>query len=344
MYVMRAHSLSLQNRYYSVIADGSTGQNPDLISRKMRELRDMEEGARYSAQNMLQDAKKDIVLLGSTSRDVNSLGAESVGAEFLVLNLITNMQNRKILGNVLPLPTKNNLDADYIQLYRDYSANLRFRANRRPQRRLFLDINALQEEMAALVVVNAAQKTLLEKYLKLTSPQSFRKTTQTRMRLHSTEREFSRKQQRILDTRDTQINDLADSSRYLKEQVKQTIEIVEEDHGKAIRVFTIVTLFFLPLSFVSSFMGMNTTDIRDMEWNQRIFWATSVPVTVAVVTAACVYGYRGDEIADWIEDKVERKRRRRRMKMVLDGEGKRGDPGMQGKGLVKRATTDSLGF
>ncbi|KEY68615.1 hypothetical protein S7711_05795 [Stachybotrys chartarum IBT 7711] len=326
MYVMRAHSLSLQNRYYSIAAEGSAGQNPDLISRKMRELQDMEEGARYSAQNMLQDAKKDIVLLGSTSRDVNSLGAESVGAEFLVLNLITNMQNRKILGNVLPLHTKNNSDADYIQLYRDYAANLRFRANRRPQRRLFLDINALQEEMAALVVVNAAQKTLLEKYIKLTSPQSFRKTTQTRMRLHRTEREFSSKQQRILDTRDTQINDLADSSRYLKEQVKQTIEIVEEDHGKAIRVFTIVTLFFLPLSFVSSFMGMNTTDIRDMEWNQRIFWATSVPVTVAVVTAA----QGGDEEKKEDEDGSGWRKEERRPRDAREGVGEKGDDGFVG--------------
>jgi len=45
-------------------------------------------------------------------------------------------------------------------------------------------------------------------------------------------------------------------------------------------------------------MGMNTSDIRDMESNQRLFWSVAAPVTALVLTAAFLYGYKGEEIAD----------------------------------------------
>lgn len=63
---------------------------------------------------------------------------------------------------------------------------------------------------------------------------------------------------------------LQDKCAALKEEVKQAIEILE-GHGKVIRVFTIVTLFFLPLSFVSTFSGMDTTDVDGFQWEQNIF-------------------------------------------------------------------------
>lgn len=55
-------------------------------------------------------------------------------------------------------------------------------------------------------------------------------------------------------------------------------------------------------------MGMNTSDIRDMESNQRLFWSIAVPLTVFVLTAAFIYGYKGDEFADllgrWLQPRV----------------------------------------
>lgn len=53
---------------------------------------------------------------------------------------------------------------------------------------------------------------------------------------------------------------------------------------------------------------MNTSDIRDMESNQRLFWSIAVPLTVFVLTAAFLYGYKGDEVADflgrWLQSRV----------------------------------------
>jgi hypothetical protein len=40
---------------------------------------------------------------------------------------------------------------------------------------------------------------------------------------------------------------LENRTQYLREQLKQSVEILEEDHGKAILVFTMITTIFLPL-------------------------------------------------------------------------------------------------
>ncbi|KAL8673620.1 MAG: hypothetical protein Q9168_001975 [Polycauliona sp. 1 TL-2023] len=46
------------------------------------------------------------------------------------------------------------------------------------------------------------------------------------------------------------------------QETKQLVDIKVGDQGKAVMVFTIVTVIFLPLSFVSSYFGMNTADVR----------------------------------------------------------------------------------
>jgi hypothetical protein len=43
---------------------------------------------------------------------------------------------------------------------------------------------------------------------------------------------------------------------------------------------------------------MNTTDIRDTEWDQRIFWSSAVPVTALVLALALVYGYKWEEVTE----------------------------------------------
>ncbi|KAJ4213230.1 hypothetical protein NW759_011073 [Fusarium solani] len=74
------------------------------------------------------------------------------------------------------------------------------------------------------------------------------------MDLHLIEDRYARSHMNKRATVDSDLLTLREKSTALKENVKQTVEVLEENHGKAIRAFTIVTLFFLPLSFVSSFM------------------------------------------------------------------------------------------
>lgn len=86
----------------------------------------------------------------------------------------------------------------------------------------------------------------------------------------------------------------------LSDQTKQSLEIYEEDHGKAITAFTVVTVIFLPLSFVTSYLGMNTIDIRDMNSSQTLFWAVALPLTFVTIGATVLIGYNGDVLRDFI--------------------------------------------
>lgn len=52
-------------------------------------------------------------------------------------------------------------------------------------------------------------------------------------------------------------------------------------------------------------MGMNTSDIRDMESKQYLFWYIAVPLTVIVLTIAFIYGYKSEEVADVLTRRLE---------------------------------------
>ncbi|EDU48460.1 conserved hypothetical protein [Pyrenophora tritici-repentis Pt-1C-BFP] len=95
-------------------------------------------------------------------------------------------------------------------------------------------------------------------------------------------------------------DDLLDLCRPLSDRTKQILEINEEDHGKAIMVFTVVTVIFLPLSFATSYFGMNTSDIRDMDQTQTLFWSVAIPLTVLTVGGCMLIGYNGVELLDGI--------------------------------------------
>jgi Mg2+ and Co2+ transporter CorA len=61
------------------------------------------------------------------------------------------------------------------------------------------------------------------------------------------ERHYLRGRRNAIGQKLDEIHNLQRSARALKERVHQLIEVTDEDHGKAIRVFTIVTVLFLPM-------------------------------------------------------------------------------------------------
>jgi hypothetical protein len=82
----------------------------------------------------------------------------------------------------------------------------------------------------------------------------------------------------------------------LAESLRHSIAVVEEGDSKAIFIFTLVTIVFLPLSFVSSVFGMNTVDVRDMASTQKSFWAIALPVTAAVGGMSLLAAYSGSSL------------------------------------------------
>ena len=89
-------------------------------------------------------------------------------------------------------------------------------------------------------------------------------------------------------------HDLQITADRLAQQTRQQVEIQQEDHGKAILVFTIVTIVFLPLSFVTGLLGMNTADMRGQPNGQWLFWAIALPLTAVVLVLSVLIGYWGD--------------------------------------------------
>jgi hypothetical protein len=61
------------------------------------------------------------------------------------------------------------------------------------------------------------------------------------------------------------------------------LEVRKESNSKAITIFTIVTVIFLPLSFVTSYLGMNSVDIRGGTFTQGLFWAIAIPIAASLV-------------------------------------------------------------
>ncbi|KAK1486190.1 hypothetical protein CABS01_13407 [Colletotrichum abscissum] len=294
LFVLKAKEISWMNRL-TVTPDSLYGRHAE---RRLMDLKRNAAAISERVRNHLDRAKEDIILLGTSRGDMDRIIIAPIGPEFLAVALISNLQN-----NISKRGT--NEKVDLISHYRNYTAKLRFNTNRKPKRQAFVEIHTLEEELEALQMVVASQQGLLRAYQRLFSPLNFKYPTtdwiyyKERKSLFRLESKCVRRQQRRLAERDRALGVLRKKVRVLRDETKQRIEVLDEGHGKAIRVFTIVTLFFLPLSFVTSFFGMNTTDIRDTNYDQKIFWISALPVTFGVIGLAFLYGYKWDMIAGW---------------------------------------------
>ncbi len=68
--------------------------------------------------------------------------------------------------------------------------------------------------------------------------------------------------------------------------------LLVESNNQAIVVFTVVAVVFLPLSFFTSYYGMNLQGIANTDKDERYFWMVCGPVTVSIVILTLVFGFR----------------------------------------------------
>lgn len=268
------------------------------------------------ATKLFESAKRVLIIPGVATSATRGINLEPVGPQYLMLVILAHLQNRAVTPTSASASVKHPSkprdgglrDQPAIDLYADYADMLQYQVNRRPQRRLFLDIRGLEEELEAAAKLSRAQQALLERLAQALDPTTYRITTAARRAMFPLEAQFVDRQRARLWEAELGYHALQEKARDLTEQVRQSIEILEEGHGKAIRVFTIVTLFFLPLTFISGFMGMNTADIRNTNRNQTFFWIVALPVTAGVLAIAFVYGYRGDAISEFVSEVLESRR------------------------------------
>lgn len=91
---------------------------------------------------------------------------------------------------------------------------------------------------------------------------------------------------RKLKEQSDELRKLVRELRELSNQAESLADIKIEDHGKAILTFTIVTIIFLPLPFVCSYLGMNSVDIRSTTSTQSLFWYTALPLASVLMLTA----------------------------------------------------------
>lgn len=175
------------------------------------------------------------ILLGSKTRQFDFV--EAISSEFLVAALGIHLQNKPV----------DQDSPETSELYRQRLWQLRYQGARRPDRRLHFNLNKFVNEVSALRALGRAQARALTQYRQFISPRSRPITVQNRKVNYRFEKLLINRQLRQLEDRAEDLDNLSREARRLKDEVRANIEILEEGHGKAIRVFTLVTLFFLPL-------------------------------------------------------------------------------------------------
>lgn len=222
--------------------------------------------------------------------------------------------------------------------YASYLGHLQYRLHRAPSTKLVMDLLQVQEELNIIISIMEQQIELVSSLQSILQPdrtkrQSYASTRQFKhpqtasmpppdiptYRQLSFSTHLSDPSAQLLDDLEREYADLVDLRDNSNTLINRTIQLVNirlEDHGKAILVFTIVTIIFLPLSFISSFFGMNFSDIRDMERTQRLFWLVAGCLTVATVGFSLFLAFYGGAIMEWVvtwKDARTRRLKRERM-------------------------------
>ncbi|CAI6314333.1 unnamed protein product [Periconia digitata] len=226
--------------------------------------------------------------------------------------------------------------------FASYLGQLQYRLHRSPSTKLVMDLLQVQEELNIIIQIMGQQIELVQNLhntLKRGRTRALSHTSSRHLKQHPTDSipttdsatyrqlSFSHLSDpcaQLLENLQREYTDLCDLRENSNSLINRTIQLVNirlEDHGKAILVFTVVTIIFLPLSFVSSFFGMNFSDIRDMERTQRLFWIVAGSLTVATVAFSIFLAFYGGAIVDWLVAwRDDRRRRAERKSRIRDRE------------------------
>ncbi|KAJ5109468.1 hypothetical protein N7456_006143 [Penicillium angulare] len=243
------------------------------------------------AEASMEKAENDIVLMTHTG-EISDVVTYEVVSPCLVLALV--------MDEIHCRDFKNN-PVNMLDVYRSYMQALQYKAIRNPRRRLMQDIYLFQEELEMTYKILDTQINTLYNYRNVLRPSSFRITTESRASSFNLEVVRVEKMIDRLGDDIGAIEHLMGDIESLAIMTRNGVDVRQEDQGKTILVFTIVTVVFTPLSFVTSYLGMNTTDIRNMTNTQTLFWAISIPVTVLIIITVLFAAFQAERVREAIE-------------------------------------------
>ncbi|SMY29468.1 unnamed protein product [Zymoseptoria tritici ST99CH_1A5] len=242
------------------------------------------------ALDLVHKARRDVSLVcNADARLLSLVEVNSVGLPLIAAGLLANASSKVTISGE---------DRNIVQMHQDLSKTLELQAYEKPSRKLLLRLNRFRQELIALSESRAKADEGNFHFARCIRPSSFRITTQDRKSQFRSEHKLLSDHHFDLVFQTSQVDRLLHKNSDLSSQVKQSVEVLEADHGKAILTFTTITTIFLPLSFVSTFFGMNTTDVRNMDGSQWVFWAAAIPFTALVTGLTLLFAYRWNAIVD----------------------------------------------
>ncbi|ATY59351.1 Mg2+ transporter [Cordyceps militaris] len=103
-----------------------------------------------------------------------------------------------------------------------------------------------------------------------------------------------------LDQRDFEFRRYVEYVDDLERTIAFKMNWTKDRQENAVYAFTIVTIIFLPLSAVASIFGMNTSDVRDMDFSQWLFWVVALPVTILVIVVGLWWMNELGSVMRWL--------------------------------------------
>jgi len=167
-----------------------------------------------------------------------------------------------------------------------------------------LEINRVSEELDIINDVLRQQKSVLTPFRESLDPATFKVPSIPRKMKFQYESKSIDKILKALQENIIDCAELRERASRLAIQIVQLMETQLEDNSKAIIVFTVVTIFFLPLSFVTGFFGMNPDVITN---TVEHFWAIALPLTFGVVFMCLFAAFLGS-IKRWIQRHTKRRK------------------------------------
>ena len=162
-------------------------------------------------------------------------------------------------------------------------------------RRLLQMLNAFEEEVGIIeTVLNQQEKVILE-FREYLNPSTFQNPTIARTLKFDDEKKAIERILIKISQQKQRCPELKQRAKALAIQNVQLIETQQDANGRAILIFTLITVLFVPLSFVAGFFGMNVAGINPTTSTTTHFWAVALPLTGGIIALSIFILFVGED-------------------------------------------------
>ena len=162
-------------------------------------------------------------------------------------------------------------------------------------RRLLQKINAYSEEVRIVIDILNQQNNVLLQFRENLNPKTFQAPSIARKLRYKYEcRGIDRLLEKIKES-SSSFSELFRRADQLGHENVRLVETLQDDNSKAIFIFTLVTILFLPLTFVAGFFGMNLKGIDGSERDYWHFWTIALPMTAGIILICTLVTLKGED-------------------------------------------------